>query len=139
MSLRNRILEDLEDIDSTNCSALWRQLFRRQSPGRIGSALRFAMLAQGMQEKEFQQSRLIDRQLESAITDQSAPVERRSTRIGSRLVRGWGGINHEVIVLLKGFSYRGTVYQSLSEIARLITGTRWSGPRFFGLNSKEAT
>lgn len=54
---------------------------------------------------------------------------------GARLLRTWRGRPHEVTVLEQGkaFEYRGTRYPSLSEIARLITGTRWSGPRFFGL------
>lgn len=53
----------------------------------------------------------------------------------SRLVRTWGGRVHEVEILDAGkaFRYRGQQYKSLSEIARVITGSRWSGPRFFGL------
>ncbi len=52
---------------------------------------------------------------------------------GTRLVRVWQGSLHEVTVLDAGFSYRGQTYASLSVIARQITGTRWSGPQFFGL------
>ncbi len=52
---------------------------------------------------------------------------------GCRLLREWRGHMHEVIVLEKGFRYRDQAYRTLSEIARLITGTRWSGPVFFGL------
>lgn len=54
---------------------------------------------------------------------------------GTRLVRTWRGHTHEVTVIDEGkrFRYRGTEYDSLSEIAREITGARWSGPRFFGL------
>ena len=53
---------------------------------------------------------------------------------GSRLLRVWRGVRHEVDVGGDGvFRYRGQAYSSLSEIARLITGTRWSGPRFFGM------
>lgn len=57
----------------------------------------------------------------------------------SRLVRTWRGTAHEVHVLEGGrsFRYQGRTYASLSEIAREITGTRWSGPRFFGLVSRE--
>jgi hypothetical protein len=49
-------------------------------------------------------------------------------------VREWGGETHSVLVLDEGFGYRGGRYRSLSQIARLITGAHWSGPRFFGLN-----
>jgi hypothetical protein len=52
---------------------------------------------------------------------------------GTRLVRGWRGDTHVVTVLEEGFEYRDKRYGSLSEIARLVTGTRWSGPAFFGL------
>ncbi len=54
---------------------------------------------------------------------------------GTTLVRSWRGRKHEVQVLCDGkrFKYRDTEYTSLSEIAREITGARWSGPRFFGL------
>jgi hypothetical protein len=56
------------------------------------------------------------------------------TRPGTRLVREWQGELHEVIVLDGYYLWKGHRYRSLSEIARRITGTRWSGPRFFGLN-----
>ena len=49
------------------------------------------------------------------------------------LERGWRGETHSVTVLADGFAYRGQRYRSLSQIARLITGTRWNGPAFFGL------
>jgi Protein of unknown function (DUF2924) len=54
----------------------------------------------------------------------------------TRLVREWQNQVHLVNVEAKGYEYRGVRYRSLSEIARLITGTRWSGPLFFGLKSK---
>lgn len=57
---------------------------------------------------------------------------------GCRLLREWRGVMHEVVVLDQGFRYRDQTYRTLSEIARLITGTRWSGPVFFGLR-KPAT
>lgn len=52
---------------------------------------------------------------------------------GTRLVRQWHGRTYTVDVLEKGYLYAGQTYRSLSEIARTITGTRWSGPRFFAL------
>ena len=51
---------------------------------------------------------------------------------GSRLIREWGGRVHTVDVTESGFRYQDRQYGSLSEIARAITGVRWSGPRFFG-------
>jgi hypothetical protein len=52
---------------------------------------------------------------------------------GSRLVRDWGGKSHHVLILESGFLYQDRRFASLSEVARDITGARWSGPRFFGL------
>lgn len=54
---------------------------------------------------------------------------------GSRLVRDWGGKSHHVLVLECGYLYQDRRYTSLSQVARDITGARWSGPRFFGLSA----
>ncbi len=59
-------------------------------------------------------------------------------RPGTRLVREWHGEVHQVTVLEERFEYRGLRYASLSQIARAITGTRWSGPLFFGLRKAGA-
>ena len=56
-----------------------------------------------------------------------------SLKPGARLVRNWHGRTHTVTVMEEGFEYAGTVYPSLSTIAKKITGAHWSGPRFFGL------
>lgn len=52
---------------------------------------------------------------------------------GTRLARDYAGKRHEVVMLEEGVLYEGETYGSLSEVARLITGQRWNGPRFFGL------
>ena len=56
-------------------------------------------------------------------------------KAGTRIYRSWRGITQEILVLEDGYSWRGKSYASLSEVARAITGTRWSGPRFFGLQA----
>jgi len=56
-----------------------------------------------------------------------------SLKPGARLLRAWEGVTHEVMVVEEGFIWSGKTWRSLSVIAREITGTRWSGPRFFGL------
>ncbi len=58
-----------------------------------------------------------------------------SLKPGARLLRSWGGETHEVLVIEEGFVWIGRTWRSLSAIAREMTGTRWSGPRFFGLAS----
>ena len=54
---------------------------------------------------------------------------------GTVLIREWHGVSHRVTVLKDGVQLRGTRYRSLSAVARKITGSRWSGPRFFGLRA----
>ena len=56
-----------------------------------------------------------------------------TNRPGTRLIREWQGVIYEVTVLEKGYAWEGRVYRSLTPIATAITGTKWSGPRFFGL------
>lgn len=58
-----------------------------------------------------------------------------SIKAGTRLIREWKGVIHEIEVLETGYLWRGESHASLSKIAREITGTRWSGPAFFGLNN----
>jgi Protein of unknown function (DUF2924) len=52
-------------------------------------------------------------------------------------VREWEGASHRVMVMAEGFAWNGTTYASLSQVARAITGTRWNGPRFFGLRDQK--
>ena len=70
------------------------------------------------------------------------PIRRRhrcpilGPKPGSMLTREWNGVTHRVMVLEEGFAWNGQKHASLSEIAQTITGTRWSGPRFFGLRQQ---
>jgi len=65
------------------------------------------------------------------------PTDVPSLKPGTALTRIWKGVRYEVRVTGTGtYRFKGSEYESLSEIARMITGTRWSGPRFFGLKSR---
>ena len=64
------------------------------------------------------------------------PTIRRDLSPGVVLTREWKGTTHKVTATADGFQHQGKHYKSLSDIARTITGTRWSGPRFFGLEQK---
>ena len=70
------------------------------------------------------------------ITGRVGPTPSLSLKPGARLVREWHGRPHTVTVTDDGFDYSGTSYQSLTTIAKKITGAHWSGPRFFGLLAK---
>jgi len=73
---------------------------------------------------------------EFAISSNSLPAPSLRMKAGTRIVREWQGQLHEVSVLDSGFEYLGQRFRSLSEIARQVTGTRWSGPLFFGLKKR---
>ena len=64
------------------------------------------------------------------------PVPEPPTRPGTLLVREWEGRLQRVMVLDQGFAWNGTTYDSLSKVAKAITGTNWNGPRFFGLRER---
>ena len=59
--------------------------------------------------------------------------------IGTKLVRDWHGVGHSVTILESGYDYADKHWRSLSAIAHAITGTKWSGPRFFGLTKNAAS
>ena len=65
------------------------------------------------------------------------PKHKTLYQTGTRLVREWQGQNYEITIMDKDYHWQGKQYKSLTAIAYEITGTKWSGPRFFGLNDKE--
>ena len=81
------------------------------------------------------------RRLHKAFKTNSAytPLPGRGVKSGTVLTRNWRGVTHQVQVTDQGFEYRGERYASLSEVVRRITGTRWSGPLFFGLKRTAKT
>ena len=72
----------------------------------------------------------------AAVRRQAAPTpEKIRVNAGTVLIREWHGTKHQVTVLKDGFLFRAKRFRSLSQIARAITGSRWSGPLFFGLKA----
>jgi Protein of unknown function (DUF2924) len=116
----------------------WAELFGAEPINRISRELLIRGIAYRLQERaEGGPAKKTLRQLDRLAKEfgSSGTVKMDGVsdlRPGTRLVREWQGRVHEVIVLDDGFLWKGHRYRSLSEIARLITGTRWSGPRFFG-------
>jgi len=120
----------------------WRALYETNPPARIGRRLLTRAIAYRLQERVFgglkpSTKRLLERLAASVASSQplslTAPTPASA---GTVLMREWQGVTHEVTVLDHGVLYRKKRYRSLSEVARLITGCRWSGPLFFGLRSK---
>jgi hypothetical protein len=117
----------------------WRKLFRGEPPPAFGPDLLRRSIAQKLQEDAYGKlSPMAQRELNRIVASLGKnPTARidlpRRIKAGAVLVRDWKGTAHRVTVIENGFSYRERAYDSLSEIAREITGTQWNGPRFFGL------
>jgi hypothetical protein len=120
----------------------FRELFRAQPPKAFGPDLLRRSIAHRIQEKAYgglsrSTQRLLDQMMKAFSEKPNGKIVLpRRIKPGSVLVREWKGRSHCVIVLADGFAYDGKTFGNLSEIAGLITGTRWNGPRFFGLRSK---
>lgn len=120
----------------------YRVLFQDQPPSAFGPDLLRRSIAQHLQEKIYgglsrEAKRLLKQLIRTMSVSGMGRIETpRRIKPGSELVRAWAGKTHRVTVLEEGYAYAGKAYSSLSEIATSITGTRWNGPRFFGLRSK---
>ena len=132
----------LRDLDVAALRARWHTMFGRRAPSHLPRHLLFRILAYRHQadllgDLDAESLRLLDRSETPEKAGQRA-VARRSVdaRPGTVLGREWNGQMHRVTVLEKGFAWKGKTYPSLSKIALAITGTRWNGPRFFGLRDK---
>lgn len=132
-------LKALEGKRAAELRELWRHVFGKPHPGWVQRDFLLSALAYHFQAKAYGGlSPALHRRLKAhadGLQSGSRTQRPAATRIkaGTRLVREWGGDTHVVTTVDAGFEYRGRRYTSLSEIARLITKTRWSGPAFFGL------
>lgn len=119
----------------------YRSLLKAEPPKAFGPDLLRRSIAYRIQEEAYGGLDAATRRLLNNLIAQQAKrkdgriVIPRRIKPGAILVREWKGQSHRVVVLEDGFAYEGKPYASLSEIARLITGARWNGPRFFGLRA----
>jgi Protein of unknown function (DUF2924) len=136
-------LAALPTLSKAGLCELWQQLFNTSPLLQLRKRLMVSILAYRLQEQAFGSLSAANRgrlhQLGRAFEDSSSSAVSSipNLRPGTRLVRQWGDQVHLVNVEASGYEYQGARYQSLSEIARLITGTRWSGPLFFGIKSEQ--
>jgi hypothetical protein len=132
-------LAQLPGLNTGQLRVLWQQVFASPLPFHAQKDLVVRCLAYRLQEQAHGGLRSTVRRqllkLAQDIESGTALVLLDTPRIkpGTRLIRSWQGRTHEVTAIEGGFRYQDQRYASLSEIARLITGTRWSGPVFFGL------
>jgi hypothetical protein len=132
----------IQSMNKAELRAMWRTQMNNDPPKAFGPDLLRRSLAYRIQEKAYggldaKTARLLNRLIAQFAKSPGKIVLPRRTKPGTVMVREWKGKRYTVTVANDGFAFEGNVYESLSEIARLITGTRWNGPRFFGLRSKE--
>ena len=139
----------LRGLDLEELRARWHTAFRRRAPPHLPRHLLFRVLAYRLQadrlgELDADTRRLLDR-IGSGSSDETdrlaADLNRIRTELkpGTLLTREWDGHLQRVMVLPEGFSWNSKTYPSLSKLAFAMTGTRWNGPRFFGLRDHPAS
>jgi hypothetical protein len=142
------IEKDLAELSKAPIAQLrlrWKAVFRTEPPAAFGPDLLRRSIAQRVQEQHYGGlSASVQRhlnQIAKAIANKPSGRIELPKRIksGAVLIRTWKDKSHRVMVLDDGFAFEGRVYDSLSEIAREITGTRWNGPKFFGLRPAKPT
>jgi hypothetical protein len=137
-------IASLPGMSKQQLLAIWKENFGKDAPAHLRKQLMVPVLAYRIQEREYgglshaarQRLRELAESLESKSPQKQKVMTEDAAENGSRFVRSWHGEIHEVLVKPDGFEYRGQLYGSLSKIACEITGTRWSGPLFFGLRKQ---
>ena len=135
-------LQGLEQMDNVALRREWRRLYRAHPPKRVRRDLLTLGVAWKIQAEAYgglsAATRRRIRELSKAL-ERDGDIRRERVaclKPGAKLIREWHSVAHTVVVLEDGFEWKGRTWRSLSAIARAITGARWSGPRFFGLNAK---
>jgi DUF2924 family protein len=138
----------LRGLDLGGLRARWQSVFRRPATGHLTRHLSFAIIAYRVQADRYGDLDHETRQvLDRSNTKETGPVmsarlasfdqKRTNLAPGTVLVREWDRQSQRVMVMADGFAWNGQTYDSLSKVAFAITGTKWNGPRFFGLRDKE--
>lgn len=147
-----REIAALDTLDTKALQQKWSALFERDPPSRIRAGLLRLGIAYRLQEKAFgglkpKTIRHLQRlaaelraarataetQVDAEMSIRPSVVQTLTLAPGTRLMREWNGTTEVVDVVADGLVWRGTTYRTLSAVAVAITGTKWSGPKFFGL------
>jgi Protein of unknown function (DUF2924) len=134
----------LQSFDVTRLRTRWRTLYGSKVPARFSRDLLMRAVAYRLQERALGGLKPTTRRLFQLVAADAharrpAKIAPRSLEPGAVLIREWNGIKYQVVVLESGFSLRGQRYRSLSQVARQISGSHWSGPLFFGLKDRTKT
>jgi hypothetical protein len=138
----------LRDLDLKGLRSRWQSVFQKPPPDHLPRHLLFAIIAYRIQadrlgDLDHETRQVLDRtDAKSASVTMSARLvsfDQKRTELtpGTVLVREWDRRSQRVMVMADGFAWNGRTYDSLSKVAFAITGTKWNGPRFFGLRDKE--
>jgi DUF2924 family protein len=138
----------LRGLDLKGIRSRWQSIFGRPAPAHLTRHLLFAVIAYRLQADRFGDldhatrqvlDRTVTKEAEPAMAARLASFDQKRTGLipGTVLVREWDRQSQRVMVMADGFAWNGQTYDSLSKVAFAITGTKWNGPRFFGLRDKE--
>ena len=138
----------LRGLDLKGLRSRWQTVFQRSAPVHLTRYLLFAVIAYRIQVDRYGDldhatrqvlERTDSREARPAMSARLASFDQKRTELtpGTVLVREWDRQAQRVMVMADGFAWNGQTYDSLSKVAFAITGTKWNGPRFFGLRDKE--
>ena len=137
----DRLLAQLPTTERKALLKLWRDLFDRIPSSALRRETLIPILAYRIQEKAFgglkeSTARKLRKLAEGSAVGETPAQTSLRPKTGTRYVREYEGKLHEVTVHESSYEYDGTAYRSLTEIAKVITGSKWSGPAFFGQKRK---
>ena len=141
---REALAAEIARLSKLNIDKLrdrWKVFYGREPSRELGRSFLTRSITYRLQERAYgglkpSTCRLLARAVEEGAAGSSNKFQTRMAQPGTILIREWRGAAHRVTMLEDGVTVRGKRYRSLSEVAREITGSRWSGPRFFGLRSQ---
>ena len=127
-------IDRLSNLPLKELRVAWRAEFRREPPKGLWRNLLLRTLSWRLQEKAFGGHDKATLEMLKACS-QNRPGDTRSQQLkpGTVLIRDFEGVRHTVTIMPKGYVWQDRTYASLTAIAKIITGTNWNGPRFFGL------
>lgn len=125
-------ITDLSSASVAELHAAFRQLYKKTAPDSLSRDLIARLVAHRLQERRLG---YLDRELAAQLdrAGQGQSSGRRRLKAGTVLVREHAGTMQEVVIIPGGYIWNGQTFNSLSTVAKQITGTNWNGPRFFGL------
>jgi len=137
----------LRGLDLRGLRARWQSVFQREAPAHLTRHLLFSVIAHRLQADRFGDldhttrqvlDRTVAKEERSEMSSRLASFDQKRAELtpGTVLVREWYRQSQRVMVMADGFAWNGQTYDSLSKVAFAITGTKWNGPRFFGLRDK---